>query len=387
MPEPSSTDDDLLARLNALKKSSVSLETNYSASIAPANPPRPTDDLAARFARLGSASPSGSPQPSRTTSTNNAGAPVIAPGAPNYLEGIAQGVGGSDLEFNEEDEKSLEELLGELNGAVGDRKEWDVSKEEQQDVGKLLKDMRKILPEVVNNRAQESQSGDRKRNQPSKEDLTDWESIEINVGSGEVGRAQEDTEDQDEENEDGKKKSEDDEADDVIARVMAELEISKKYDPPSPPSEDDKSESGDQKSKSKDDTTDDGFTLPSAPNSLPEDDFARSQAIEDAFTARLAALAAPSPSQTDSLGLPSAPSFAPKNKPPVSTNLQKQVDDEIDTWCIICQDDATLKCLGCDGDLYCQNCWMEGHRGESAGFEEKRHKAVLYSKKKQQTAA
>jgi len=387
MPEPSSTDDDLLARLNALKTSSVSLDTNYSASIAPRNPPKPTDDLAARFARLGSASPSGSPQPSRTTSTNNAGAPVAAPGAPSYLEGIAQGVGGSNAEFNEEDEKSLEELLGELNGAVGDRKEWDVSKEEQQDVGKLLKDMRKILPEVVNNRVQGPQSGRPKSEQPSKEELTDWESIEINVGSGEVSRAQEDTETGDEDDANGKKRTEDDEADDVIARVMAELEISKKYDPPSPPSEDDNSESGDQKNASTADTTDSGFTLPSAPNTLPEDDFASSQAIEDAFTARLAALAAPSPSQTDSLGLPSAPSFAPRNKPPVSTNLQKQVDEEIDTWCIICQDDATLKCLGCDGDLYCQNCWMEGHRGESAGFEEKRHKAILYKKKKKQQAA
>ncbi|KAL1794768.1 hypothetical protein ACET3X_006584 [Alternaria dauci] len=388
MSDPSSTDDDLLARLNALKKSSVSLNTNYSASIAPANPSKPTDDLAARFARLGSASPSGSPQPSRTTSTNNAGAPFVAPGAPSYLEGIAQGVGGSNIEFNEEDEKSLEELLGELNGAVGDRKEWDVSREEQQDVGKLLKDMRKILPEVVNSRAQESRSGNGKRGQPSKEELTDWESIEINVGSGEVSRAHEDTEDEEEEgDEDKKKMTEDDEADDVIARVMAELEISKKYDPPSPPSEDDRSDSGGQKSKAEENTTDDGFTLPSAPNTLPEDDFARSQAIEDAFTARLAALAAPSSSQTDSLGLPSAPSFAPTKKPPVSTNLQKQIDDEVDTWCIICQDDATLKCLGCDGDLYCQNCWMEGHRGESAGFEEKRHKAVLYSKKKKQQAA
>ncbi|KAI4946884.1 hypothetical protein J4E91_007056 [Alternaria rosae] len=381
MPEPSSTDDDLLARLNALKTSSVSLDTNYSASIAPRNPPNPTDDLAARFARLGGASPSGSPQPSRTTSTNNASAPFAAPGAPSYLEGIAQGVGGSNVEFNEEDEKSLEELLGELNGAVGDRRDWDVSKEEQQDVGKLLKDMRKILPEVG------PQSGRTKPEQPSKEELTDWESIEMNVGSGEVGRAREYTESGDEEDEDGKKRTEEDETDDVIARVMAELEISKKYDPPSPPLEDDKSESGDQKNASKEETTHDGFTLPSAPDTLPEDDFASSQAIEDAFTARLAALATPSPSQTDSLGLPSAPSFAPRNKPPVSTNLQKQVDDEIDTWCIICQDDATLKCLGCDGDLYCQNCWMEGHRGESAGFEEKRHKAVLYKKKKKQQAA
>ncbi|CAA9957627.1 hypothetical protein PTMSG1_01235 [Pyrenophora teres f. maculata] len=375
----SNLDDDLLARLNALKQSSVSLDTTRNASIASTNPPKPTDDLAARFARLGSPSPSSSPQPSRTASTNNVGAPIVAPGAPSYLEGIAQGVGGSDVEFNEDDEKSLEELLGELNGAVGDPKEWDVSKSEQQDVGKLLKDMRRILPEVVNSRTQDAQ----KRGPASKEELTDWESIEVNVGSGEVARAQGDTEDhdEDEDEEEKKKKTEDDEADDLIARVMAELELSKKYDPPSPPPEDSGSDSGDKKEE---DTTETGFTLPSAPNTLPESSFDRAQAFEDDFTARLAALSAP---RTDSLGLPSAPSFAPRNKPPVSTNLQKKVDEEIDTWCIICQDDATLKCLGCDDDLYCQNCWMEGHRGEAAGLEEKTHKAVLYVKKKKQKAA
>lgn len=390
-----STDDDLLARLNALKKSSVSFSTNQSSSLASSGPSKSTDDLAARFARLGSASPSNSQQPFRTTSTSNAGAPIAAPGASSYLEGIAQGVGGGNVEFNEEDEKTLEELLGELNGAVGDRKGWDVTRQEQQDVGKLLQDMKKILPEVVNSRAQDSKSTAAKGGQGNKEELTDWESIEVNVGSGRVTTGQDNTSDHDEDddNEEGKKKTEDDEADDVIARVMAELEISKKYDPPSPPPEDDSSDAGDYGSKSQanaikgnEDTSGDGFSLPSAPSGLREDDFARTQALEDAFTARLAALASPTP-QTDSLGMPSAPSFAPQKKPAVSSNLQKRIDDEVETWCIICQDDATLKCIGCDGDLYCQNCWMEGHRGESAGFEERRHKAVLYAKKKQQAAA
>src|SRR5690242_8075157 len=150
MTDPSSVDDELLARLNALKKSSVSLDTTYNSSIT--RSPKPTDDLASRFARLGSASPSVSPQPSRTTSTNN----VIAPGAPTYLEGVAQGVGGGSVDFNEEDEKSLEELLGDLNSAVGDRKEWDMSRKEQGDVGRLLKDMRTILPELQNNRSEDA---------------------------------------------------------------------------------------------------------------------------------------------------------------------------------------------------------------------------------------
>jgi hypothetical protein len=59
---------------------------------------------------------------------------------------------------------------------------------------------------------------------------------------------------------------------------------------------------------------------------------------------------------------------------------QEGKGDDDETWCIICCDDATMKCLGCDGDLYCGNCWKEGHRGEDAGMEERRHKAVLYQK-------
>ncbi|KAJ4352836.1 hypothetical protein N0V95_003883 [Ascochyta clinopodiicola] len=375
MSDPSSVDDDLLARLNALKKSSVSLDPTYSSSIASTRSPKPTDDLASRFARLGSASPSGSPQPSRTASTHN----VVAPGAPSYLEGVAQGVGGGTVDFNEEDEKSLEELLGELNGAVGDRKEWDMTRKEQGDVGKLLKDMRTILPELQNGRAQDA----RRRNQTGQkgngEALTDWENVEFDVGSGSVGPKHdtEDAEGEDDEDGEQKKQTEQEEADDVIARIMAELEISKKYDPPSPPPEDDHNA---QTSTEEADTNDNSLSLPSAPTTLkePTDSFDATQALEDAFTARLAALAGP---KTDSLGLPSAPSFAPSAKPPkVQSNLQNKLDEEIDTWCIICQDDATLKCLGCEGDLYCRNCWMEGHRGESAGLEERRHRAVEFVK-------
>lgn len=393
MSEPGSVDDDLLARLNALKKSSVSLDTTYSSSIAQS--PKPTDDLASRFARLGSPSPSSSPQPSRTTSTNN----VAAPGAPSYLEGVAQGVEGSTVEFNEEDEKSLEELLGELNGAVGERKDWDMSRQEQGDVGKLLKDMRTILPELQNSRAQEVRQGGQGSKEGKGKAATDWENVEFDVGSGSVGQKVDDEDgDSGDDGEGGdKKQTEEQEAEDVIARIMAELEISKKYDPPSPPppySDRDPSQTDDSEKKPAEDSssTDDApFSLPSAPTTLkPTDSLDGTQALEDAFTARLAALAGGGP-QTDSLGLPSAPSFAPSAKPPkVQSSMQQKLDEEIDTWCIICQDDATLKCLGCDGDLYCRNCWMEGHKGEGAGREERGHRAVEFVKggdKKKRLAA
>ena len=73
-----------------------------------------------------------------------------------------------------------------------------------------------------------------------------------------------------------------------------------------------------------------------------------------------------------SLALPSTPTAAPstrtpKSKPPVFS------DQDIDSWCIICCANATVKCFGCDGDLYCWGCWREGHVGEDVGLEEKSH--------------
>ena len=386
MPDKTSHDDALLARLNALKKSSVSFDTSLSSSITPSNThtPPPTNapnDLAARFARLGSASPSSSPKPSRSTSTDDAqkeGAPVIAPGAPSYLEGIAEGVGGVGTEANAEDGRSLEELLGEL----GPREEWDLSREERKGVGSMLREIRTILPEVRRGREVKRQGGEKEG-----EELTDWENVEVDIGKEgvRVGHAQEQSgghdDDADEvEGEGEKKKTEDEETDDVIARIMAELEVSRKYDPPSPPPEDDKiSNPEETHTPTKENPPDSNdLTLPSAPTSLPSPSPSQTLAIEDALSARLSALSHP---QTDALGLPSAPSFAPARKPPtVQSSFAKEPDDEVDSWCIICNDDATLKCTGCDGDLYCQTCWMEGHRGESAGWEERRHKAVLYSK-------
>ncbi|BEJ17224.1 hypothetical protein CspHIS471_0606250 [Cutaneotrichosporon sp. HIS471] len=47
-------------------------------------------------------------------------------------------------------------------------------------------------------------------------------------------------------------------------------------------------------------------------------------------------------------------------------------DDDLDSWCSICNKDAELRCRGCEGDLYCRACWSEGH-GTGPG-QERGHK-------------
>lgn len=86
------------------------------------------------------------------------------------------------------------------------------------------------------------------------------------------------------------------------------------------------------------------------------------------------------------LSLPDVPRFAPsqwhhaqdpkRKKKPLSYS-----DRDIDSWCVICNEDATVKCLGCDGDLYCAECWHEGHMTREAGYEERGHKRIGYRRK------
>jgi hypothetical protein len=114
--------------------------------------------------------------------------------------------------------------------------------------------------------------------------------------------------------------------------------------------------------------------------------------VDDALARRFASLSVPqtqaatlvrtTDEDDDGLNLPSVPTtIQPHHKPGNSVKAAAAAStDETETWCIICLVDAQVKCLGCDGDLYCTDCWMEGHRGEDAGFEERGHRAVTFVK-------
>lgn len=69
---------------------------------------------------------------------------------------------------------------------------------------------------------------------------------------------------------------------------------------------------------------------------------------------------------------PPAPTTTPSTRKPI-TKSPAFSDKDIDSWCIICCANATVRCFGCDGELYCWGCWREGHVGEDAGLEEKSH--------------
>lgn len=105
--------------------------------------------------------------------------------------------------------------------------------------------------------------------------------------------------------------------------------------------------------------------------------------FESSIAARLAALkGAQAPIiHTDALGLPSAPTFRPEDNAPAPKRLVARsgyTDADQKTWCIVCLEDGTIRCLGCDddgggGDVYCARCWKEMHVGPSAGYDERGH--------------
>jgi len=118
-------------------------------------------------------------------------------------------------------------------------------------------------------------------------------------------------------------------------------------------------------------------SLPGVPRSLPVDtalDQAddsvsgtarKSLDFENDITSRLASLRGVGSGMTfDSFGLPTAPTFSPEDRSAstAAAPVPKRggyTDEDQKTWCIVCLDDATIRCIGCDNDVYCLRCWKE----------------------------
>lgn len=387
----STPEDALLARLNALKPSSVSLSArapplSVGKSDAEleaeetADTSDPIVDLASRFKKLGNTAPITSA--SRHSQSGGAKAKDCS-GAATDSEEYAQ----ADLAG---DERSLEELLAEL----GPEDQWHVNKDDGVEAKILMREAQEAVQRQKELQKEASATG-------QGEDRGEHE------GHG-------DTEGTD------KKRDEDEgdeqEADEYIARVLAELEFEKRHgekdndggdheeedeegyvrvsknDAALSPESTTAQHTGHDRSAIEDDPM---LDLPSTPQSLPPPKSPPTSTIDDALAARFSRLS-PSPSPGGP-SLPSTPSSKPgsavaKTKKTASGSrgssaFKTYTDEEIDSWCSICTDDATLRCLGCEGDLYCSRCWREGHMGADAGYEERRHRAVQLNKDKKMQAA
>ena len=285
------TDDALLARLNALKPSNASPEQNRDNSQDSAA----SDDLAARFRKIGIADPG----PSTAV------------------------LGKDEHEQFDEPEQSVEELLAEL----GPEDQWQIEPDEASQVANLLKEARDVLPD------------------PASPPPISGPAAETN-GSHELASTEDDG------IEASKKPIEhvnDAEAETALADVLREEQGE---DPPPSPTAIEGEPSGSLLPD-----------LPSAPDTIPSSPPQQEEELEVPL-------------------LPSAPTASPVRKAKgVQPRPPQYTDEQIDSWCVICNVDATVRCLGCDGDLYCAKCWREGHVGSEVGMEERMHRWVKYHRR------
>lgn len=340
-------DDDLLARLNALKPSSVTFTESKAPSIdvETAKSRSREDKLADRLKGLRS----GSSGASSSAAAGREDAESLTAGVSDEVATEPDPI--KEWQRGGQDEGNLEDLLAEL----GSDDQWTLDADDPKHVDSLLNEAKAALQsdEV----SPEVKGGDFE----SRHDESDSGAL-----GGAVGPENEDQ--QDETN-----------ADDYVKRVLAELIVDKRHG----------SAGGEDEEVSEERACDASLGLPSTPSTLPQPPrSSEPPSYEDSeLEARFSSLG---------LDLPSTPNTTPSSKAKTvasaalkkataKSNLPAYTDEDIDSWCCICNEDGTLRCLGCDGDIYCNSCWREGH-GEGPG-QERGHRAVQYNRKGPAAAA
>ncbi|KAG5926224.1 hypothetical protein E4U42_003521 [Claviceps africana] len=134
-------------------------------------------------------------------------------------------------------------------------------------------------------------------------------------------------------------------------------------------SDDDEAAAGALVAQYQEDCLDGPIELPSVPGA----ESPSSASLAD-LTARMAALRHATPD-----ALPSVPTSRPDRPVKRLTSRTAYTDDDMDSWCTVCLEDATLRCTGCDGDVYCTRCWREMHLGPAA-FADAGHRAVQFTR-------
>lgn len=331
------TDDDLLRRLNVLKPTSVRLQQGSPAIDVEVSKAQSREDkLADRLQRLRS----GTVVASRTTPASSVKPSRPANFASQAVDAAAEASDPIRDWQQDTDEQSLDDLLDELNI----ERQWKLNSEDSSHVQALLQEAKSVL-------------------QPSSEGQSTTGENDSSVKATSLSRRgrghvkdNEEFEDREDENL----------ADDYVARLLSELATEVQSGAHEDDSETPPLRSG-------------NLDLPSTPTSNLNGSDPNPPSYEDSeLESRFSKLG---------FDLPSAPTTTPAvAKPKVvakfqtRSNLPTYNDDDIESWCCICNEDGEVRCKGCDDDIYCNRCWRDGH-GSGPG-QERGHRAVQFVRKK-----
>ncbi|KAK8846602.1 hypothetical protein IAR55_005688 [Kwoniella newhampshirensis] len=177
----------------------------------------------------------------------------------------------------------------------------------------------------------------------------------------------------------------------IMARASEEASLERLHDPsttlvseeemePKVPSHQDRKRPQTNQDR-KDDSAEDeetSFSFPTLPSHVPADNDDDDEVGMDEDTRkRLDMLLGLKPSiAKPGQQLPKSGSAPPPNAPRFDLpGYNSARDEDTESWCCICNRDASLVCLGCDDDLYCEECWRDGHgqgEGQEVGHRVKR---------------